>query len=216
MLASTNWATIATFATAVGTLVLAFATFAAVSSANRTARVAEAAYRANLRPVLVMSRLEDQVQKIRWGDDHWAMLAGSQATVELVDGNVYLSLSLRNLGAGLAVPIGWYVHTDSTRADMPHPEPDQFRMQLRDLFIAGHDLGFWQAAIRDAGDPNYGALTSRVRDTEHFTIDLLYGDEEGGQRTITRFQIVPVVRDEQTRWFPSTVRHWNLDRPDPR
>ena len=101
MLASTNWATIATFATAVGTLVLAFATFAAVSSANRTARVAEAAYRANLRPVLVMSRLEDQVQKIRWGDDHWAMLAGSQATVELVDGNVYLSLSLRNLGACL-------------------------------------------------------------------------------------------------------------------
>ena len=88
--------------------------------------------------------------------------------------------------------------------------------RLRDLFIAGHDLGFWQAAIRDAGDPNYGALTSRVRDTEHFTIDLLYGDEEGGQRTITRFQIVPVVRDEQTRWFPSTVRHWNLDRPDPR
>jgi hypothetical protein len=163
-----------------------------------------------------MSRLEDQVQKIRWGDDHWAMLAGSQATVELVDGNVYLALSLRNLGAGLAVPIGWYVHTDSTRADMPHPEPDQFRMQLRDLFIAGHDLGFWQAAIRDAGDPNYGALTSRVRDTEQFTVDLLYGDEEGGQRTITRFQMVPVVRDEQTRWFPSTVRHWNLDRPDPR
>jgi hypothetical protein len=216
MLGSTDWATIATFATAVGTLVLAIATFAAVSSANRTARVAEAAYRANLRPVLVMSRLADQVQKIRWGDDHWAMLAGSQADVELIDGNVYLALSLRNVGAGLAVPIGWYVHTDTVRAESPHPEPDQFRMQMRDLFIAGDDVGFWQAAIRDAGDPDYAALAKRVRDTEQFTIDLLYGDHEGGQRTITRFLMVPLIRDEETRWYPATVRHWNLDRPDPR
>jgi hypothetical protein len=216
VLASTDWATIATFATAIGTLVLAVATFAAVRSANQTARIAEAAYRANLRPVLVMSRLEDQMQKIRWGDDHWAVLAGSQADVELVDGNVYLALSLRNVGAGLAVPIGWYVHTDVMRADTPHPRPDEFRMQTRDLFIAGDDVGFWQAAIRDHADPDYGALAARVRDTEQFTVDLLYGDHEGGQRTITRFQMVPLVRDEQTRWFPSTVRHWNLDRPDPR
>jgi hypothetical protein len=216
MLLSTDWATIATFATAVGTLVLAIATFAAVSSANRTARIAEAAYRANLRPVLVMSRLEDQVQKIRWGDDHWAMLAGSQADVELVDGNVYLALSLRNVGAGLAVPIGWFVHTDVMQPETSHPEPELFRMQMRDLFIAGDDIGFWQAAIRDPGDPDYAALASRVRNTEQFTIDLLYGDHEGGQRTMTRFQMVPVIRDEETRWFPSTVRHWNLDRPDPR
>ena len=67
-----DWATIASFATAVGTLVLAVATFAAVRSLNRSARIAEAAFQVNLRPVLVTSRLEDPMQKIRWVDDHWA------------------------------------------------------------------------------------------------------------------------------------------------
>ena len=38
-----DWSTVATFATAFGTLVLAVATFAAVRSANRAARVSEAA-----------------------------------------------------------------------------------------------------------------------------------------------------------------------------
>ncbi len=72
VLASTNWATVASFATAVGTLVLALATFASIRSANRSARVAEEAFRVNLRPVLVTSRLDDPVQKIRWMDNHWA------------------------------------------------------------------------------------------------------------------------------------------------
>ena len=40
-IATIDWATIATFATAIGTLVLAVATFAAVRSANLSARVAE-------------------------------------------------------------------------------------------------------------------------------------------------------------------------------
>lgn len=217
MLATFDWSTAATLATAFGTLVLAIATFAAVRSANRAARIAEAAYRANMRPVLVMSRLEDAAQKIRWGDDHWAMVQGSQADVELVDDNIYLALSLRNVGAGLAVPIGWYVYTDPIRGEMPHAEPDEFRLQMRDLFIAGDDVGFWQAAIREAShDPIHRELSQRVRDAEQFTIDLLYGDHEGGQRTITRFLMAPIQHEGQTRWYPSTVRHWNLDRPDPR
>jgi hypothetical protein len=90
-------------------------------------------------------------------------------------------------------------------------------MQMRDLFIAGDDVGFWQAAIRQASnDPEYPALRQRVRDTEQFTIDLLYGDHEGGQRTITRFLMAPISHEGVTRWYPSTVRHWNLDRSDPR
>ena len=78
MLISTDWATIASFATALGTLVLAIATFASIRSANRSARIAEAAFQANMRPVLVTSRLEDPVQKIRWADNHWAVLQGAQ------------------------------------------------------------------------------------------------------------------------------------------
>ncbi len=215
MLATFSWTDAATLATAVGTLVLAIATFAAVRSANRAARVAEAAYRVGLRPVLVTSRLEDPVQKVRWMDNHWARVDGSQADVEVADNNLYLALSLRNVGAGLAVPLGWNV-TGGQDAMMPHADPEQFRMQTRDLFVAPGDVGFWQAAIRDPSDPDYGWLRRTILEAQVFTLDLLYGDHEGGQRTITRFGMIPLEVEDTVRWYPSTARHWNLDRPDPR
>jgi hypothetical protein len=211
-----DWTTISTFATAVGTLVLAIATFAAVRSANRAARISEAAFSVNLRPVLVSSRLEDPVQKIRWMDDHWARVEGSQGTAEALDGNVYLAISLRNVGSGLAVPIGWHVQEGASRADLPHPDAQEFRMQTRDLYIASGDIGFWQAAIRDREDPDYHWLSTTIADVQAFTIDLIYGDHEGGQRTITRFGMIPLQHGEGTRWYPSTARHWNLDHADPR
>ena len=214
--ATTDWATIATFATAIGTLVLAVATFAAVRSSNRSARIAEAAFEVNLRPVLVTSRLEDPVQKIRWMDNHWARIEGSQASVELVDGSIYLAISLRNVGSGLAVTFGWSLIQDVVMSDVPHSEPDQFRVQTRDLYTAAGDVGFWQAAIREASDPDYAALSRHIRERSGFTVELLYGDHEGGQRTITRFGMIPWVSGEETRWVPSVSRHWNLDRPDPR
>ena len=136
MVGETDWATIASFATALGTLVLAVATFSAVRSSNRSARIAEAAFQVNLRPVLVTSRLDDPVQKIRWVDDHWIRLEGSQASVELVDGSIYLAISVRNVGPGLAVTVGWSVFTELALNDVPHREPEEFRMQTRDLYIA--------------------------------------------------------------------------------
>ena len=45
------------------------------------------------------------------------------------------------------------------------------------------------------------------------TVDLLYGDHEGGQRTISRFALMP--RDDG-QWLTAVSRHWNLDRVDPR
>ena len=214
MIATTDWATVATFATALGTLVLAVATFAAVRSSNRSARIAEASFQVNLRPVLVTSRLDDPVQKIRWVDDHWAHLQGSQASVELVDGSLYLAISVRNVGSGLAVIYGWSVFTELVLNDIPHAPPEGFRMQTRDLYIAAGDVGFWQAAIRESGDPDYATLSRDILDGKPFTIDVLYGDHEGGQRTITRFGMIPKCVDDGTRWFPSVARHWNLDRPD--
>jgi hypothetical protein len=216
VIGSTDWATIATFATAIGTLVLAVATFAAVRSANLSARVAEASFQANLRPVLVTSRLEDSPQKIRWIDDHWARLEGNQATIEFIDGSIYLAISVRNVGSGLAVTFGWNVMTELAYGDTPHAEPEQFRMQTRDLYTPAGDIGFWQGAIRDAGDPDYAALSKDINEARPFTIDVLYGDHEGGQRTITRFGMFPRQDGDVTRWFPSVARHWNLDRPDPR
>ncbi len=214
--ATIDWATIATFATAVGTLVLAAATFAAVRSANRSARVAEASFLVNLRPVLVTSRLDDAPQKIRWVDDHWAHLDGSQAIIEFVDGSIYLAISVRNVGSGLAVTFGWSVMTELVHGDTPHADPEQFRMQTRDLYIPAGDVGFWQGAIRDREDPAYAALSKDINDIQPFTIDVLYGDHEGGQRTITRFGMIPRRDGDVTRWFPSVARHWSLDRPDPR
>src|SRR5580698_4244113 len=128
LVATTDWATIASFATALGTLVLALATFAAIRSSNRSARIAERSFEINLRPVLVTSRLEDPVQKIRWIDDHWARLDGSQASVEVVNGSIYLAISLRNVGPGLAVTFGWAPLTDyGPSPEIPHVEPDDFR-----------------------------------------------------------------------------------------
>jgi hypothetical protein len=216
VLASTDWATIASFATAFGTLVLALATFASIRSANRAARVAEAAFEANLRPVLVTSRLEDPVQKIRWMDNHWVRLEGSRGTAQVVDGNIYMAISLRNAGSGLAVAIGWAIMPHVALADVPHLDPDRFRRQTRDLYIAPNDIGFWQAAIREAADPEYAALRKDIEEAEGFTVELLYGDHEGGQRTITRFGMIPFQDDGTVVWYPSVALHWNLDRPDPR
>src|SRR5215469_7383581 len=53
---STDWASIASLATAAGTLVLAVATFAAVRSTNRAARAAEQSLLVGLRPLFAPSR----------------------------------------------------------------------------------------------------------------------------------------------------------------
>ncbi len=216
MMLTTDWSTIASFATALGTLILALATFVAVRSANRAARVAEAAYQVALRPVLVTSRLEDPVQKVRWIDDHWAHLDGGGASAELVDGSIYLAISVRNVGSGLAVPFGWSLQESTPTVDMIHAAPEDFRPQTRDLYVAPSDVGFWQAAIRSAEDPDYHWLNRKIVNLEPFTVELLYGDHDGRNRTISRFGMIPWTRDKEVRWYPSVARHWYLDRPDPR
>jgi hypothetical protein len=208
-----DWATISALITAAGTLVLAVATFAAVRSANRSARIAERALQVGLRPLLMPSRLEDPAQKIRWVDEHWARVEGGRASVEVAEGNIYLAMSMRNAGNGIAVLQAWHIDTELMPAGRPPPERDQFRPHTRDLYIPAGDTGFWQAALRDPNDTLYPSLLGVIQRRQTFTIDVLYGDHEGGQRTISRFTIAP-ARDSQ--WLCSVVRHWNLDRPDPR
>lgn len=69
-------ATIASLATAGGTLVLAAVTLAAVCSSNRNARIAERSMLAGLRPLLLPSRLQDPEQKVGFGDQHWVRVPG--------------------------------------------------------------------------------------------------------------------------------------------
>jgi hypothetical protein len=213
-------ATIASLCTAAGTLILAVATFAATRSANRSARVAESALRAGLRPVLVNARSDDPAQKVRFVDNHWIKLAGGRGAVEAGQGAVYLSMPLRNVGTGIGVLHAWHVDPERDLMDRPgewpHADPAVYRRLTRDLLVAAGDVGFWQGAVRDVDDPHFDWLQKLAREGGGLTIDLLYGDQEGGQRTITRFFIERPPEAPENEWFVTTARHWNLDRPDPR
>src|SRR5580698_7063985 len=102
-----NWGIAASLATAAGTLVLAAATFVAVRSANRSARVTERALLAGIRPVLVPSRLEDPPEKVGFADDHFVRVPGGRAIAEVTDGAIYLAIAVKNVGSGLAVLDSW-------------------------------------------------------------------------------------------------------------
>ena len=216
----TDWTTtIASLTTGVGTLVLAFATFGAVRSANRAARVAEEALSVGLRPLLVPSRLDDVTQKVFYGDGHVERLEGGRGTADVEHGNVYLGISVRNAGRGIAVLHGWRFAAGMV-SDTSRPSLDSFRPHNRDILIAPNDVGFWQAAFRDPADPQYDDAVGAIRAREALTFDVMYGDHEGGQRAISRFMLrkpeVPIRPDEEGPWLASVVRHWNVDRPDPR
>lgn len=92
-------------------------------------------------------------------------------------------------------------------------------MQQRDLYVPAGDISFWQAAVRDREDPLYTPLRSAIESGAGLLVDLLYGDHEGGQRTITRFNVTQrhqPADEDPGLWVCATVRHWNLDRADPR
>jgi hypothetical protein len=155
-----NWATVADLATALGTLILAVATFSAVRSANLSARVAQQSLLVGLRPVLMTSRHEDPIQKVNFGDDRWVRIPGGGAVGEVggpeqttgPDDPVYLAVALRNAGSGLAVLHGWHFYPEWYREDA-HAPLDGFQRQARDLYIPVGDIGFWQGAFRDPEDP---------------------------------------------------------------
>jgi len=208
-----NWSTISSLATAGGTLVLAVATFSAVRSANRSTRTAQLAFQESLRPVLMPSRFQDPPEKVMWKEGHWTRVDGGRAAVEESDDNIYLVVSLRNAGAGIAVIQGWRAaEAPISASELQRPEPDEFRRQLRDLYIPPGDTGFWQGAIRDRDDASYDELYDTIAARRRLAVFLLYSDHEGGQRTISLFSLSP----SDGTWLTSVVRHWNLDRADPR
>jgi hypothetical protein len=206
-----DWTTAASLATAGGTLVLALSTFAAVRSSNRAARVAERALLAGLRPLLVTSRIDEPAQKVHFVDGRWLVVGGGHASAEVGDGAIYLAISVRNAGSGLAVEHGWSLLLSSDPA-APHANPESFHRLTRDLYIAAGDLGFWQGALRDPSAPEFAAARRTIEAREPITLDILYGDQDGGQRCITRFRLTPYRED----WLASVGRHWMLDRPQPR
>jgi hypothetical protein len=221
----TEWATIASLATAVGTLVLAVATFASVRSANSSARAADRAARvaeqsariaersllAAARPLLMSSRFQDPEQKIQFQDGVLLKVTGGTAAVQVDDKVVYLVMSLRNVGTGLAVMHGWHIAVRSGPTQT-HPPLEDFTAQTRDIYVASDDLGFWQGALRDPATAPFAAVANAITAGEAMMLSILYGDWEGGQRVISQF----ALRNVNDRWLASTGRHYNVDRPDPR
>ena len=215
-----DWVTISQVATAGGTLVLAVATFASIKSANRSARVAERAMLVAQRPILTPSREDDPPEHIGFGDLHFVDLHGHGGVLELADDRLYMAIALRNGGAGLAVIHGWHVRVQiEGAANSPAPPLEGFRRQMRDLYIPAQQTGFWQGAIRDPEDPDYGAIRAAAERGDRIAVDLLYGDHEGGQRAIGRFGLASTEHAENQRleWPRAEVlRYWNVDGSDPR
>ena len=214
----TDWSTVASLATAAGTLVLAVATFASIRSANRSARISERAARtaeqsllANQRPLLVSSRLQDPEQKVQYPEGQWLRVDGGRAGLELTDEVVYLAVSVRNVGSGVAVLRGWYVCTGLQR-DRSHPPIEEFTNQQLDIYVAPGDNGLWLSALRDPAADIFPVVTEAINAGEPLVIYLLYGDMEGGQRVITQFSL----RHADKFWLAQASRHFNVDRPDPR
>lgn len=214
-----DWVTLSSLATAGGTLVLAVATFASVRSANSAARVSERTLQAGIRPVLVPSRLEDPPEKIGFMDGKWVRPAGGHAIAEVADGVIYLAIPLRNVGAGLAMLRGYRLEGEPgssvahdrqgvarhLRGD-PAPRVEEFSPQQRDLLISASRIGFWQAALRDPEVSLHKDIAQAIETRGRVTVDVLYGDHEGGQPAITRFVLLP----EAGAWRCDAVRHWNL------
>jgi len=148
-----DWATIASFATAGGTLVLAMATFSAVRSSNRSARIAEESLLTGMRPLLMPSLSEDPVHKDLWHDRHTARVSGGRAVFEEDGGAIYLAIGLRNLGSGIALLHGWHPLPGEVFTHRSHAEAEDFRRLTIDLYVPAGGTGYWEAAIRDPDDP---------------------------------------------------------------
>src|SRR3954451_13519801 len=137
-----DWPTIASLATAGGTLVLAVATFSSVRAGRRSTRIAERstgiaerALRIGMRPVLVPSRGTDPPETVRFVDGRRVSVAGGRAAVERDGENYYFVIPLRNVGTGLAVLQSWHIAVLQPRPDTGHPKPEDFRRQTLDLYV---------------------------------------------------------------------------------
>jgi hypothetical protein len=210
---ATDWVTVSSIGTAAATFVLAVATFASVRSANRAARVAERSLLAGLRPVLLPSRLDDPAQKVGFSDDRWFLVPGGGGIAEVTDEVIYLAASLRNVGTGIAVLHGWYLHPERLAGVSDHVPLEDFSRLTRDLYLAPGEVGFWQGAFRDPSDEAFVMARRAIEERRRIGVEILYGDHELGRRAISLFSFTP--RDD-SGWLVTVARHWTVDGPPPR
>jgi hypothetical protein len=206
-------ATIASLATAGGTLILAVATFMSTRSANRSARIAERALDLNLRPVLIPAHEWDAAERVTFYDEI-VQLRGGFATIEDRSGNLYFAAQLRNVGAGIGVLTSWLVAVGpqlplNTEEALATPDTSTFVAQQRSLYVPANDVGYWQGAIREA-DTDRGdapALRRAIEARERLSLYLRYADQDGGHDTVSQYSL---TTDENGDWLFGIARHWSL------
>jgi hypothetical protein len=201
-------------------LVLAVATFSSTRSANRASRIAERSLLASLRPVLVHAQLGDPRQKIGFADDHWVHVEGPQAAFDVTGDTIYLAFGLRNVGSGMAILQAWYAFAERLLSQQQHRPIEEFRQQSRALYVPSGGLGFWQGALRDPAEPIFADFKAAAEARQPVTIDLLYSDMNGGQRTVTRLSVLPAAgggsdtddpSSPANRWIAAIGTHWLID-----
>jgi hypothetical protein len=105
--------------------------------------------------------------------------------VEAWPRSAYLAISLRNVGAGIAVLHGWKFWPGQRREET-HAQPGEFTRLSRDLYVPVGDVGIWQGTFRDPATPEFAVAREAIEGRSWVTIELLYGDDEGGQRNVDR------------------------------
>ncbi|MGI8506758.1 MAG: hypothetical protein ACR2MK_08145 [Solirubrobacteraceae bacterium] len=209
-----DWVTISSLATAGGTLVLAVATFSSVRSANRSARLAELSLMAGLRPVLIPSREEDPTERIRFGDQQLVMFPATAArSTSATRRSTWRSVCATGAPAWPSSPAGACSCAQALLTSAP--SSTTHRQQI-DLYIPAGDTGYWLGALRGPSAPAFDAISRAAAADELVQVDLLYGDHEGGQRTIVRFVMSPWPEGEAEGKRAYALRYWNVDREDPR
>jgi hypothetical protein len=161
------------------------------------------------------SRLDDYRQKVGFmNPGEWLYVDGGRGAARANDDAVLFAGSVRNVGSGIAVLHGWRIFTGSRfEAPTTQPTAEELTRYTRDIFVPAGDVGFWQATFRDATSDGFAAARRAVQEREDIVVDVMYGDLEGGQRTVTRFSLLPAGDDD---WLLTAGRVWNIDRDDPR
>jgi hypothetical protein len=75
--------------------------------------------------------------------------------------------------------------------------------------VPAGDIGFWQGTFRDPSSDGFREAHRLVEQRETIGVAVMYGDLEGGQRTITRFALIP---RPDGGWLLAAGRVWNVDR----
>jgi hypothetical protein len=148
----TEWVTVASLATALGTLVLRGSDIRVrpLGELLSTRRGPGGSYRRTVCP-----------HRSAFTDGGRAPAANELATLEVADGVEYMVISVRNVGTGLAVMHGWHAEV-GVQPQKTHPPLEDFTAQTRDIYVAARDIGFWQGALRDPATAQFKTAAAAI------------------------------------------------------